>query len=134
MACFSLRAYLENTLLVFSRSLTPSKIDRKRLENITKSILDRSQQKYAEKLGKQLLIFRGRGGTGKTVQLIRTAYQAYDEMGLRVVLLTYNKALVADLRRLLAHAKVKDAVGERSFSVKTIHSFMREWLVALGVI
>lgn len=92
--CFSVRTYMANTLAVFSNVLVPSKIDRKRLEAITRSVLDRTQQQYAEKLGRQLLIFRGRGGTGKTVRLIRMAYQAYDEFGLRVVLLTYNKALV----------------------------------------
>ncbi len=134
VCCFSARGYMVNTLEVFSKTLVPSKIDRKRLEAITKSVLDRTQQQYAEKLGKQLLIFRGRGGTGKTVRLIRVAYQAYDEFGLRVVLLTYNKALVADLRRLLALLGAKDSVGEGSISIKTIHSFMHEWLVALGVI
>ncbi|WP_200869152.1 hypothetical protein, partial [Pseudomonas aeruginosa] len=70
----------------------------------------------------------------KTVRLIRMAYQAYDEFGLRVVLLTYNKALVADLRRLLTLLGAKDSVGEGSISIKTIHSFMREWLLALGFI
>jgi len=134
VCCFSARGFMVNTLAVFSKTLVPSKIDRKRLEAITKSVLDRTQQQYAEKLGKQLLIFRGRGGTGKTVRLIRVAYQAYDEFGLRVVLLTYNKALVADLRRLLALLGAKDTVGEGSISIKTIHSFMHEWLVALGVI
>ncbi|HFH3733581.1 TPA: AAA family ATPase [Pseudomonas aeruginosa] len=132
--CFSVRTYMANTLAVFSNVLVPSKIDRKRLEAITRSVLDRTQQQYAEKLGRQLLIFRGRGGTGKTVRLIRMAYQAYDEFGLRVVLLTYNKALVADLRRLLTLLGAKDSVGEGSISIKTIHSFMREWLLALGFI
>lgn len=134
LTSFSYRNYLNSICEIFSRKLQPSKIDRKRLENITKSVLDRTQQQYAEKLGKQLLIYRGRGGTGKTVRLIRTAYQAYDEMGLRVILLTYNRALVADLRRLLALLGAKDAVGRGSISIKTIQSFTHEWLVQLGVI
>lgn len=134
LAAFSSRAYLNSIVDIFSRRLEPSKIDRKRLEAITKSVLDRSQQQYAEKLGQQLLIYRGRGGTGKTVRLIRTAYQAYDEMGLRVVLLTYNRALVADLRRLLALLGAKDAVGRGSIAIKTIQSFTHEWLLQLDVI
>lgn len=134
LTAFSSRNYLRSICEIFSRRLEPSKIDRKRLEAITKSILDRTQQQYAEKLGKQLLIYRGRGGTGKTVRLIRTAYQAYDEMGLRVVLLTYNRALVADLHRLLALLGAKDAVGRGSISIKTIQSFTHEWLLQLGVI
>ena len=131
---FSSRPWMENVKSIFSKRIQASKIDRKRLEAITKSVLDRTKQQYAEKLGKQLLIYRGRGGTGKTVRLIRTAYQAYDELGLRVLLLTYNKVLVADLRRLLVLLGVKEAIGEGSIAIKTIHSFMYEWLIALEVI
>lgn len=134
IACFSSRPYLSNVIDVFSHELSASKIDRKRLEAITKSVLDRTQQIYAQKLGKQLLIFRGRGGTGKTVRLIRIAYQAYNDYGLRVALLTYNKALVADLRRLLALLHVKDSAGEGSVAIMTIHKFVYEWLLSLGLI
>ena len=49
-------------------------------------------------------------------------------------MLTYNKALVADIRRLLALRGIRDAVGEGGMSVKTIHGFMREWLIATEVI
>jgi len=131
---FSSRFWLEKVKSIFSKRIQASKIDRKRLEAITKNVLDRTKQQYAEKLGKQLLIYRGRGGTGKTVRLIRTAYQAYDELGLRVLLLTYNKALVADLRRLLVLAGVRDVVGDGSIAIKTIHSFMYQWLLALDII
>lgn len=134
IATFSTRKYLDNVLSIFSKRLEESKLDRKRLETLTKSILDRTKQQYAEKLGKQLLIFRGRGGTGKTVRLIQIAYQAYDELGMRVLILTYNKALVADLKRLLTLKHVKDTIGEESVVIKTIHKFMYEWLLALGVI
>lgn len=131
---FQSRRDLTEITSIFSRRIQASRIDRKRLEAITRKGLDRTRQQYAAKLGEQLLIFRGRGGTGKTVRLLSIAYQAYNESGLRVLLLTYNKALVSDLRRLLALLGVKDAIGEGSISVKTIHSFMHEWLVVLGVI
>lgn len=131
---FSSRDWMTSVMSIFSKRLRVSKIDRKRLEAITKSVLDRTKQQYAEKLGEQLLIFKGRGGTGKTVQLIRIAYQAYDELGLRVLLLTYNKALVADLKRLFTLLGVKQGIGEGGMAIKTIHSFMYEWLLALDVI
>ena len=116
---------------VFSRKLVASKLDRTRLEKITRTVLDRSKQQYAEKLGQQLLIYHGRGGTGKTVRLLQIAHQAYDEMGLRVILLTYNKALVADIRRLFALLGVKDGIASKSVAIKTIHSFMYQWLLQL---
>jgi hypothetical protein len=134
VATFSSRTWMEKVKAVFGKRLQASKIDRKRLEEITKRVLDRSKQQYAEKLGMQLLLYRGRGGTGKTVRLIRTAHQAYSEQGLRVVLLTYNKALVADLRRLLTLAGVKDGVGRGGIALSTIHSFMYQWLLGLRVI
>jgi len=134
LATFPSRDYLSKVCDLFSRRIQASKIDRKRMETITKNMLDRSRQQYAAKLGEQLLIFRGRGGTGKTVHLIRIAYQAYDESGLRILLLTYNRALVSDIRRLLTLLGVKDAIGEGGICVKTIHSFMYEWLLALDVI
>jgi hypothetical protein len=133
VAAFSSQSWMNTIVDVFSRRLEQSKIDRKRMEAITKGVLDKTQQQYASKLGQQLLIFRGPGGTGKTVRLIRIAYQAYLEEGYRVLLLTYNKALVADLRRQLTLLRIQDAIGEGSIAVKTIHSFMKQWLIALGL-
>jgi hypothetical protein len=131
---FSSRKYFMDVCAIFSRRLQASNIDRRRMENITKSVLDRSKQQYADKLGQQLLVYRGRGGTGKTIRLIRLAYQAYEELGWRVLFLTYNKALVADLRRLLTLSGVKSGVGEGGISLKTIHGFIYEWLVALDML
>ena len=87
-----------------------------------------------KKLGEQLLIIRGRGGTGKTVRLIQIANQAYEENGLRSLILTYNKALVADISRTLAIQGIKNISGGKGIAVKTIHSFLRTWMVSLGVI
>ena len=133
IATFSNRVWMDGIKAIFSKSIEISKIDRKRLEAITKSIMDINQQQYAQKLGQQLLVIKGRGGTGKTVRLLQIAYQSYNELGLRVVLLTYNKALVSDIRRLLALQGVRDSIGMESVCIKTIHSFMREWLIALDI-
>lgn len=48
---FSSRGWLLRVVEIFSRRLQASKIDRKRLEAITKNVLDRTKQQYAEKLG-----------------------------------------------------------------------------------
>lgn len=131
---FSSRPWLNGVTGIFAKRLEASKIDRKRIEAITKSVLDRDQQRYADRLGKQLLVIRGRGGTGKTVRLIQIASQAYDEYGMRVILLTYNRALVADITRLLSIQGVRNATGESGMTVRTIHSFVREWLTSLAVL
>jgi hypothetical protein len=129
---FKTRQIFSEARQVFGRELTSTSIDRKKIEHINRKVLDRGQQ-YGEKLGEQLLIFRGRGGTGKTVRLLRVAHQAYEERGLRVLVLTYNRALVADLSRVLSLMGARTSIGDRSVSIRTVHSFIREWLVALGV-
>ena len=124
---------LSDVCKIFSQKIKPSKIDRKRMEKITQRVLDAGRQQYAEKLGKQLLIFSGRGGTGKTVRLVQIANQVYDEKEFRVVILTYNKALVADIKRLLMLLGMKNYVGGKGAEISTIHSFMRKWLVQFDV-
>ena len=116
---------------IFIREYKVSEIDRKKLERITTAEIDTSKRQYANKLGKQMLVFRGRGGSGKTVRLLNLAYQAYDEFGMRVLILTYNKTLVADISRQMKLAKVNNNVGGRGIAVKTLHSFMYTWLCML---
>tara|TARA_E500000331_G_C17262793_1_gene715945 strand:- start:257 stop:2188 length:1932 start_codon:yes stop_codon:yes gene_type:complete len=119
---------------LFGKEKNIAKIERKKLECMTEKILDRDKQKYANKLGNQLLIIRGRAGTGKTVRLLRVAYQVYEEYGSRVIFLTYNKALVADIKRLLQLQGVKNSIGGSGIEVRTIYSFMYQWLNLLGVL
>jgi hypothetical protein len=119
----------KNSLDVFKKKHKISGLDRRRMEIITKSVLDQTSQQYASKIGEQLLVFRGRGGTGKTVRLIQVAYQIYSEYGFRIKLLTYNKALVADITRLLSHSKAKSGViGDKAITISTVHSFIYSWI------
>jgi hypothetical protein len=85
-------------------------------------------------LGHKMAILRGRGGTGKTMRLLQVAKQLYDEQNARILILTYNKALVADIRRLLTFMGVDYDVAERSIQIQTVHSFFYMILQALGVI
>ena len=117
---------------VFSKKMTPSRLDRKRMEKISDSFL--ASQQYAEKLGEQLLIFRGRGGTGKTVRLLRLAHHFYEKEHARVLILTYNQALVSDIKRLFALMSIRSGIGERRIRIQTIHSFMYKILAGLEII
>ena len=110
-------------------SATP--LDRSRIESISKRQV--RDQRYGEKLGKQLLIFRGRGGAGKTITLLRLANQLYQEDGKSILLLTYNKALAADLRRLLGLMGVNQGPADRSIVIRTVHSFMGSVLRKCGL-
>jgi hypothetical protein len=93
-----------------------------------------SDTEYLDKLGEQLLIFRGRGGTGKTVRLLQLARKLFEENHGRSLLLTYNNALAADIRRLLTLLRISDGIGEPGIGVQTVHGLMREWMIALGIL
>lgn len=69
-----------------------------------------------------LSIYRGRAGTGKTMGLIQTAI-SLTESDCRVIILTYNRALVSDMRRLFALADLPDLFNENCVFVNTMHSY-----------
>ena len=118
---------------LLTKEITISKLDRKKIENIRKDYTDREQTNYYEKMGEQLLLFRGRGGTGKTVRLLQLAYYLYHKKCERVLILTYNNALVSDLQRLLTLMKIKNGIADRGIDIKTIHSFMLHWFKAVNL-
>jgi len=107
-----------------------TKLDRKKVDEICKDII--KEQKYGEKLGTQLLIFRGRGGTGKTFRLLNLAYKLYNENLDRVLILTYNHALIADIQRLFTILKIRDGIDE-SIQIKTLHSFWFSLFHKIGI-
>jgi hypothetical protein len=115
------------------KRIQPGAIDRRKMEAIVKRVISADRQ-YIEKLGTQLLVLRGRGGTGKTVRLLQLAHQMYREREERVLVLTFNNALAADIRRLLALLGISDGLGEPGIGVLTVHKLLREWLVACGLL
>jgi hypothetical protein len=70
-----------------------------------------------------MLIFKGRGGAGKTIRLLQLAKGLHDDSGSRVLFLTYNKALAADVRRLLAILGIRDKVDGPTIRVSSSDSF-----------
>ena len=124
--------YRVNNLL--TEKLQPTAMDRRKIEAISRKTLRGEGIQWEERLGSQLLIFRGRGGTGKTVRLLGLAYDLYEQKGSRILILTYNNALVADLTRLMSLMGLQGGVGERAVRIKTIHSFLGSWFSALGLL
>lgn len=117
---------------VFTKPARPTRLDRSRMERITATVL--KDQDYGNQFGQQLLVFRGRGGTGKTVRLLGIAHQLHREQAARVLILTWNKALVADIKRLLWLIGIGDDLSRRSVGILTVQSFMYRLLNALHII
>ncbi len=111
----------QKALQLFSESKEHmGELTRKRIEMISnKAFQDRS---LIDSQGK-VSIYRGRAGTGKTVGLIQTAISLVDEKSARVLMLTYNKALVSDIRRLFALAELPDMFEENCVAVNTMQSY-----------
>ena len=111
----------QKALMLFSRAKKQmGELTRKRIEMITnKAFWDNALVDADGKVS----IYRGRAGTGKTVGLIQTAIRLVDEKQARVLILTYNRALVSDIRRLFALAELPDMFEENCVYVSTMQSY-----------
>ncbi|MCA1197853.1 hypothetical protein K9B35_07730 [Sphingomonas sp. R647] len=98
--------------------LQPTKLDRRRMERLAQRApqLDTLE----DDLGQKAFILRGHGGTGKTSLLLNLAARAFHERGARSLLLTYNQALAADLRRLMALTAIPGADDAGGIRVETV--------------
>lgn len=114
---------------VLTKTVQPTHLDRVKMDRICRAAINKA---WVDHLGSKHLIFEGRGGTGKTVILLRLAWKAFEERKARVLILTYNKALVADLRRLFTLMNLPDSMGESTIQIQTIHAFLYAALRGLG--
>lgn len=112
---------IKNAMSLFSKTKTHmGEMTRRRIEQLTNKAFQADALIDAQ--GK-VSIYRGRAGTGKTVGLLQTAIHLVDEKQTRVLMLTYNKALVSDIRRLLALAELPDMFEENCLHINTMHSY-----------
>lgn len=107
-------------------------LTRKKIERITKGLL--KDQKYAQAIGEKLVIISGRAGTGKTMKLLTIAFDLAEQQDARSLILTYNKALVGDIRRTIALADVPDGIDSYTISISTLHAFFGEILIGFGIV
>lgn len=115
----------------FLKPLAASSLDRKRMDRI--AARPEEARRLSSLLGKQRLHLRGNGGTGKTILLLQSAYDAFEERGIRSLVLTYNTALAADIQRTLALMGIPSDGESGGITVRTVMSFMYSWLNRLGL-
>lgn len=113
------------------QTLEPTPLDRRRMDRIVKAALPET---WLDDLGRKQVIIRGRGGVGKTVILLQMAYRAFDRDQVRSLVLTYNKVLVADMRRTMALLGVPRSVEKGGIAIDTVHAFIGRLMLALGII
>lgn len=110
----------------------PTGLDRKRMDRI--AARSELANRLAGVIGAKRVHLRGHGGTGKTVLLLQTAFSAYEQYDKRVLVLTYNHALAADIQRLLAMMHIPSGPGRGGIEVRTVMSFTYSWLEKLGLL
>lgn len=114
------------------KTIIPSALDRRRMDMIVASTQE--SEELLKCLGKKMIIARGRGGTGKTIMFLQMAYKAYQQKGMRTLILTYNHALASDIRRLLALLNIPTEVEKDGIVVETVMSFICSWLYSFQII
>lgn len=110
------------------KSYIPTDLDRKKIDSIAAKHGFNSG--WVSELGSRLLILKGRAGTGKTVALLQIANHLYINNSSRSLILTYNRALVSDLRRVLALLGLPTSVDDGGISVESTYSFFYKTLKA----
>jgi hypothetical protein len=124
---------MQNIFDLFSRVKEGmGKLTRKKIEQITSKILE--DQKYAQAIGEKLVIISGKAGTGKTIKLLKIACDLAQNKGARCLILTYNHALVSDIKRTLALAKIPDGIDDYTVNIQTLHSFFHQLLIGFGIV
>jgi hypothetical protein len=78
----------------------PTQLDLQRVDALTRKRFDADKQRYVDRLGTGLLMFRGRAGTGKTFALIQMAIHLARQ-GKRTRIVTYQHGLISDMTRAL---------------------------------
>ncbi len=111
--------------------IEPTPLDRRRMDMIAKKSLPDT---WLDDLGERQVVVKGRGGVGKTVILLQMAYRAFELRQSRSLVLTFNKALVADLRRTMALLGVPRSVESGGIGIETAHAFFGRLMLGLGVI
>lgn len=108
-------------------------LTRKKFELVSQGAIKLDE--LAKGIGDRLTILSGRAGTGKTIQLLQLAFHlANPSNGKRCLLLTYNNALVCDIRRLIDFSSIPLDMDGRTVSIQTVDSFFIQLMVMFEIV
>lgn len=114
--------------MMFTKQKVHSKLTRKKLEILAKQDLPNILETRDDDT--VLINLKGKAGTGKTIILLKVAYQLVSrDNDISCALLTYNHALVNDIRRLMYYFDIRDNAIEPG----TLHSFFMSLMKDLSI-
>jgi hypothetical protein len=114
------------------KTIIPTDLDRVRIDAI--SLQQGFNASWMDHVGERMLILRGRAGTGKTIALLQLANSLYVKNSSRVLILTYNTALVSDIKRVLALLGLPASLDEGGVAIESSMSFFRKLLITFGML
>lgn len=123
LSCYSLGfQIMENLFEYFGKEKKRlGNITRKKVQMITQDEIDKKILKIETE--KRIVTLKGLAGTGKTSMLLRMAFRLQQEKNARCLILTYNRALVGDIKRLLAFADVSDRLDGKTASIESMQGY-----------
>lgn len=99
----------------------PTRLDKKKMEMLS----NRTIAKVSfEDIGKKPIIFSGKGGTGKTIKMLAAAIEKQNKTGKRALFLTYNLALLSDVRRLMQFKGIVSMPESGGLSTRSVIWFI----------
>ena len=118
--------------LLSKKIALPEGLTYNKINDLLSYEIDKSKE-YSD-IGNKLTIVSGRAGTGKTFILLKYAVSLAKEREACNLILTYNKALVSDIRRLLAFMHIPSGVGPNSVQIMTMDQFFFHLCVEVGIL
>lgn len=116
----------------YSASKKLGRLDLQTMDRITKGKWD---ERWLEDTGKRMVIFKGTGGTGKTIILIQIAHRLYEHKAHKTLFLTYNLALIANLKRTMSNLKIPGPWSGAGgiYPDQSVMSFMLEVMKSIKI-
>jgi hypothetical protein len=102
------------------------RISRKKVHELIQKDISEFEKNYFNSIGVKLTSIHGNPGTGKTIHLIHLAKNLYQKRDLKSIILTFNKALQQDIKRLLFYSGLSD---ESHIEIQTFDAFVYKCLL-----
>jgi hypothetical protein len=101
------------------------RISRKKVHELIQKDISEFEKNYFNSIGAKLTSIHGNPGTGKTIHLIHLAKNLHQKRDLKCIILTFNKALQQDIKRLLYYSGLAEA---NQIYVQTFDAFVYKCL------
>jgi hypothetical protein len=105
------------------------RISRKKVHELIQKEISEFESNYFNGIGNKLTTIHGNPGTGKTIHLIHLAKNLYHKRGFKSIILTFNKPLQQDIKRLLYYSGLADV---NHIEIQTFDAFVYRCLQEYG--